>query len=137
MVAKRWAPSVPATNVSAVEAASAASFHPLNAQIRAGARRPSGRYSHCSGFIRLTVHDEGMGTGQQIESPHVALLRPGSDVDGVFACTRKERLMTRTGSPYLALELRDRTGSIPARAFRDADALAGRFERGDLVRVRG
>ena len=29
--------------------------------------------------------------------------------------------MTRTGSPYLALELRDRTGTVPARAFRDAD----------------
>ena len=55
----------------------------------------------------------------------------------MFACTRKDRLMTRTGSPYLALELRDRTGTVPARAFQDADALAGRFERGDLVRVRG
>jgi 3'-5' exoribonuclease len=55
----------------------------------------------------------------------------------VFACTRKDRLMTRTGSPYLALELRDRTGAVAARAFQGADALAGRFERGDLVRVRG
>ena len=55
----------------------------------------------------------------------------------MFACTRKDRLMTRSGSPYLALELRDRTGALPARAFQDADALAGRFERGDLVRVRG
>jgi 3'-5' exoribonuclease len=45
--------------------------------------------------------------------------------------------MTRNGSPYLVLELRDRTGTIPARAFRDADALAGRFERGELVRVAG
>jgi 3'-5' exoribonuclease len=67
----------------------------------------------------------------------VSALRPGQDVDGVFACTRKDRLMTRTGSPYLALELRDRTGSLPARAFQGADALAGRFERGDVVRVRG
>ena len=55
----------------------------------------------------------------------------------MFACTRKDRLTTRTGSPYLALDLRDRTGRIAARAFRDADALAGRFERGDLVRVSG
>src|SRR6185437_4695511 len=35
------------------------------------------------------------------------------------------------------LELRDRTGAIQGRAFRDADVLGGRFERGDLVRVRG
>jgi 3'-5' exoribonuclease len=67
----------------------------------------------------------------------VSGLRPGQEVDGVFACSRKDRLMTRTGSPYLALELRDRTGSVPARAFQGADGLAGRFERGDVVRVRG
>jgi 3'-5' exoribonuclease len=67
----------------------------------------------------------------------VATLRPGQDVMGVFACARKDRLVTRSGTPYLALELRDRTGAIPARAFRDADVLAGRFERGDLVRVAG
>jgi 3'-5' exoribonuclease len=67
----------------------------------------------------------------------VASLRPGDDVDAVFACARKDRLQARSGSPYLALELRDRTGSIAARAFRDADLLAGRFDRGELVRVRG
>jgi 3'-5' exoribonuclease len=67
----------------------------------------------------------------------VSILRPGENVHGVFACTRKDRLMTRTGSPYLSLELRDSTGSVSARAFRDADALGGRFERGDLVRVTG
>ncbi|MFL5863559.1 MAG: 3'-5' exoribonuclease YhaM family protein [Solirubrobacteraceae bacterium] len=70
-------------------------------------------------------------------APTISVLRPGQDVDGVFACTRKDRMMTRTGSPYLALELRDRTGAVPGRAFQAADALAGRFERGDLVRVRG
>ena len=55
----------------------------------------------------------------------------------MFACTRKERQISRTGTPYLTIELRDRTGTILARAFRDADVLAGRFERGELVRVRG
>src|SRR4051812_22609369 len=69
--------------------------------------------------------------------PSVATLRPGDRVEGVFACTRKDRLTARTGTPYLALELRDRTGAIAGRAFRDADVLAGRFDRGDLVRVRG
>ncbi len=70
-------------------------------------------------------------------APTISVLRPGEPVRGVFACTRKDRLTTRTGSAYLALELRDSTGSIPARAFRDADALAGGFERGDLVRITG
>ena len=67
----------------------------------------------------------------------VSSLRPGQAVDGVYACVRKDRLTTRTGSAYLALELRDRTGTLTARAFKGADALAGRFERGDIVRVRG
>src|SRR4051812_46374697 len=77
-------------------------------------------------------------TAVQADSePTVAGLRAGDDVDAVFACSRKDRLLARSGSPYLALELRDRTGAIQARAFRDADLLAGRFDRGDLVRVRG
>jgi 3'-5' exoribonuclease len=67
----------------------------------------------------------------------ISALRPGDEVRGVFACVRKDRLKTRTGSPYLALELRDRTGTIAARAFRDADVLTGRFERGELVQVLG
>jgi 3'-5' exoribonuclease len=67
----------------------------------------------------------------------VATLRREDEVDGVFACARKERHVSRAGSPYLTIELRDRTGAIVARAFRDADVLAGRFERGDLVHVRG
>jgi 3'-5' exoribonuclease len=70
-------------------------------------------------------------------SSSITTLRPGDDVDAVFACARKDRLLARSGLPYLALELRDRSGAIQARAFRDADVLAGRFDRGELVRVRG
>jgi 3'-5' exoribonuclease len=71
------------------------------------------------------------------DPPTIAGLRAGDEVEAVFACARKDRLQARSGLPYLALELRDRSGSIQARAFRDADVLSGRFERGDLVRVRG
>jgi 3'-5' exoribonuclease len=67
----------------------------------------------------------------------IATLRDGDPVKAVFACVRKERLITRAGDPYLALELRDQAGSAKGRVFRDADLFAGRFERGDLVRVGG
>ena len=67
----------------------------------------------------------------------VAELRPGDEVAGVFACVRKDRLRARTGTTYLAVELRDRTGSLPGRIFRDADFQGARFERGDLVAVIG
>jgi 3'-5' exoribonuclease len=67
----------------------------------------------------------------------IATVRPGAELNGVYAVTRKDRLLTRTGSPYLAVELRDKTGTIQARAFREADALASQFERGDLVQATG
>jgi 3'-5' exoribonuclease len=72
-----------------------------------------------------------------VSTVELSALRAGDEVDGVFACTRKDRLTARTGAPYLALELRDRTSALPARVFRDADLLGGRFDRGDLVRVQG
>ncbi len=71
------------------------------------------------------------------ETPALATLRDGEEVDGVFACTRKERQISRAGTPYLTVELRDGSGSMLARVFRDADLLAGRFERGQLVHVQG
>src|SRR5271165_2116951 len=106
----------------------------------AGARRPSGRRSQMSGCIRTTVHHGLMAFAADCppeDAPTVATLRGEQEVDGVFACTRKERQISRSGAPYLTIGLRDGTGAIVARAFRDADVLAGRFERGDLVRVRG
>jgi 3'-5' exoribonuclease len=69
--------------------------------------------------------------------PRIAELRPGQSFRGVYACVRKDRLSARNGSIYLSMELRDRSGSIPARAFRDVDRLAARFERGDPIRVSG
>jgi 3'-5' exoribonuclease len=73
----------------------------------------------------------------EIEGASVATMRDGERVEAVLACVGKERQISRAGTPYLTVELRDRTGVIRARAFKDADVLAGRFERGQLVRVRG
>jgi 3'-5' exoribonuclease len=69
--------------------------------------------------------------------PPVAELRSGQRFEGRYACVSKERLTSRNGSAYLSLRLRDRTGTIPARAFREADRLGLRFERGDAVVARG
>jgi 3'-5' exoribonuclease len=69
--------------------------------------------------------------------PAIAELRPGQAFRGRYACVRKDRLTARNGSPYLSLELRDRTGAIAARFFREVDRIGARFERGDAVEVRG
>lgn len=70
-------------------------------------------------------------------SPTVAELAPGRTFTGRYACARKDRLTAKNGSTYLNLELRDRTGTIPARIFREADRLGLGFERGDVIAVRG
>ncbi len=67
----------------------------------------------------------------------IAELQPDTEVDGVFACTKKQKLTARNGTPYLSVELRDSSGRIGARAFRDATFLASQFERGDIVHVAG
>lgn len=67
----------------------------------------------------------------------MATLEPGRPVEGVFAVRRKERRMSRKGSPYLALTLGDATGTIPAVIFDEPDWFAGQFEEGDRVRVTG
>ena len=70
-------------------------------------------------------------------STRIADLRPGGRFEGRFGCLRKDRLTSRNGGSYLSVELRDPTGTLPARVFREADRIGLRFESGDAVRVRG
>jgi 3'-5' exoribonuclease len=58
-------------------------------------------------------------------------------VEGIYAVARKQRLRTRKGSAYLALELVDPSGRIEARVWNDVDLLDSRFAEGDAVRVLG
>src|SRR5436305_6640065 len=67
----------------------------------------------------------------------IAELEENRTVEGIYAVARKERLRTRSGSSYLALELVDASGRIGARVWNDVDLLEGRFEAGDAVRVLG
>src|SRR4029453_3291646 len=67
----------------------------------------------------------------------IAELEENRTVEGIYAVGRKERLRTRNGSTYLALELVDPSGRIGARVWNDVDLLEGRFETGDAVRVLG
>ncbi len=78
-----------------------------------------------------------LSPAEPVDRPTIAELTPGRSFAGRYACARKDRLTARNGSAYLALELRDRSGSIPARLFRDVDSIGARFERGDAVEVRG
>jgi 3'-5' exoribonuclease len=67
----------------------------------------------------------------------IAQLAEERVVEGIYAVASKQRLRTRTGSPYLALELVDPSGRIEARVWNDVDLLDSRFAEGDAVRVLG
>jgi 3'-5' exoribonuclease len=67
----------------------------------------------------------------------IAELAEDRVVEGVYAVARKQRLRTRTGSAYLALELVDASGRIEGRVWNDVDLLDARFGEGDAVRVLG
>ena len=67
----------------------------------------------------------------------IAELAEDRVVEGVYAVARKQRLRTKKGAAYLALELVDSTGRIEARVWNDVELLDGRFAEGDAVRVLG
>ena len=67
----------------------------------------------------------------------IAELQEDRVVEGVYAVARKQRLRTRGGAPYLALELVDPSGRIDARVWHDVELLDSRFAEGDAVRVLG
>jgi 3'-5' exoribonuclease len=67
----------------------------------------------------------------------IAELEQDRVVEGVYAVAKKERLRTRAGASYLAVELVDPSGRIEGRVWSDVDLLDGRFAEGDAVRVLG
>jgi 3'-5' exoribonuclease len=67
----------------------------------------------------------------------IAQLEENRTVEGVYAVAKKERLRTRNGAAYLALELVDPSGRIAARVWNDVELLDARFAEGDAVRVLG
>ena len=67
----------------------------------------------------------------------ISQLEENRTVEGVYAVARKERLRTKGGSAYLALELVDSSGRIEARVWNDVELLDQRFAVGDAVRVLG
>lgn len=71
-----------------------------------------------------------------MKTQFVRELAEGARVDAVFALSAREMRSTRTGEAYLALELSDRSGRIPAVLFRPL-AQAAAVPTGSVVRVTG
>jgi len=65
----------------------------------------------------------------------VSAVRAGDRVKTVLLVLDKRAQTTRSGKPYLSLMLGDRTGSMQARVWDDAERYGALFEAGDFVFV--
>ena len=68
------------------------------------------------GCIRTTVHHGRMSpldNTTQIDEGQIATFRFEQEVDGVFACVRKERQMSRAGTPIPHCRVARQHGNDP------------------------
>jgi len=65
----------------------------------------------------------------------VADLKPDTAITSFFLVAEKELRSTRGGKPFLRLDLCDRTGTVEARLWENADAVSATFAQDDIVKV--
>ncbi|MCU0705056.1 MAG: HD domain-containing protein [Fimbriiglobus sp.] len=68
---------------------------------------------------------------------YVDQLRDGESLDDIYLVTDKQLRMNRNGIPFIQMELRDRTGGIPARLFNAGEHVFRTFDNGDYVQCEG
>lgn len=67
----------------------------------------------------------------------IADIQPGQEVASVFAVAEKQLRIARNGSPFLTLKLVDRTGSITARLWENAEEASDSLSLKSPVSIRG
>ena len=72
-----------------------------------------------------------------MERQYVIDLKEGARLKQVFLCKHKNLPVDRNGRPYLTLTLADRTGSVDALLWEEAERQARGFTESDLVHVAG
>ena len=72
-----------------------------------------------------------------MKSPYVDTLVPNDSVTAHFLVLTKEIRQKKSGEPYLALHLADRSGEIEAKMWDNVAEVMDTFERDDFVKVKG
>jgi len=72
-----------------------------------------------------------------MKSPYVSELQPNNVVTATFLVQNKDIRQKKTGEPWLALILGDRTGEIEAKMWDNVSEVVETFDRDDFLRVRG
>lgn len=74
---------------------------------------------------------------ESLKKIYVEDIRPEEPVVEFFLVRSKNRLTTRTGKPYLDLELQDRTGIVAAKMWDGVEKVDSAFNRGDIIKIKG
>ncbi len=74
---------------------------------------------------------------ERIQKIYVKNVKNGAVLHTVFKAISKEKHMSRSGKPYLAISLVDKTGQIDARVFENTEPAEAAFAVGDYLLVQG
>ena len=72
-----------------------------------------------------------------MKSPYIGNLVPNEVITAQFLVLAKQIRQKKTGEPYLALHLADRTGDIEAKMWDNVAEVMNTFDRDDFVKVKG
>ena len=78
-----------------------------------------------------------MSGGVSAQVSAIAGMRDGTPIEGVYAVRRKERRLSRKGTPFLALTLADRSGAVRGVVLDEPDFFGAKFAEGDRIRIAG
>ena len=72
-----------------------------------------------------------------MELANIKSFKLGSSIKGFFLCYQKHLKTTRLGDPFIDVILKDNTGSIRGKVWRHVEYFSSKFEKGDVVAVKG
>ena len=71
---------------------------------------------------------------QQVE---LGDINPGDTIQGYYILRKVEMRSTRSGKPYLSLEVADRSGRCPGKIWEDAEKISPELTEDQVVKIRG
>jgi 3'-5' exoribonuclease len=74
---------------------------------------------------------------QKQEKQYIEDLQVGKPVDGYFKVLSVGKKAKKDGSPFLALEVMDKTGKIPAKVWDNADHYFNILKQGEIYKING
>lgn len=78
-----------------------------------------------------------MGGSGVADKKYISDFKEGDSISKIFYVNSRTRSLTRSGKPYLSLSLRDKTGTIGAKIWEEADAIYAGMGSAEFVQVRG